>query len=60
MERALEILIDDIIEKVEWDFYYNVYMPCVKTIKEKFNEIEFNHGDFKLSNSRSNEDKLLQ
>lgn len=44
MERHLEILIEDIIEKVEWDFYYNVYLPSTEEIKLGFNQIEHNHG----------------
>jgi len=47
MERRLEILIEDIIEKVEWDFYCNTYLPSTEEIKIKFNQIEKNHGLYK-------------
>jgi hypothetical protein len=47
MDRELESIIDDIIDKIEWDFYYNTYLPGTEKIKELFNEIEYNYETFK-------------
>ena len=48
----VELLVDEICDRVEWDFYYNVYLPRTEEIKILFNKIELNcHG---LHNENNN------